>query len=191
MPRDKKGVQRYLGMIGFYRAYIKNFSKMAAPITKLLRDGERFGWSTDQERAFRQLNEALTADTCLALPDMDKEFVIQCDASIEGLGAVLAQEGELGLRPVAFASRQLNIHEKKYCISELEMLSAVWAVKKFLPYVEYSHFTIESDHKSLKSMLHSEGQNGRVLRWSMRLSGLDCEVKYRRGTCNLVADALP
>jgi hypothetical protein len=110
---------------------------------------------------------------------MNKEFTIQCDASHEGLGAVLTQEGEKGPRPIAFISRLLAAAERNYCISELEMLCVVWAVQKFAAYLEYSHFCIETDHQAIIGMMKNQNQFGRVLRWAMRLSGYDCEIKYR------------
>ena len=92
--------------------------------------------------------------------------------------------------PIAFTSRVLTPQETSYCITELECLAVVSAVQKFLPYIEHSHFTIETDHVALKNMLTMEEPSGRVRRWAMRLMGLDCTVVYRRGPTNLVADAL-
>lgn len=190
VPKTPKHIQRFLGFIGFYRAYIKDFSKIASPLTWLLRDNVPWHWGERQQRAFKELCAALTADTCLALPDMGKPFTIQCDASLEGLGAVLVQEHSLGPRPVAFASRQLLPAEKNYCITELETLGVIWATQKFIQYIEYSHFTVETDHRSLRTMMTLEEPSGRARRWFMRLMGLDCTISYRRGVCNIPADAL-
>ena len=189
-PRNPKEIQRFLGFIGFYRAYIVGFSKKAAPLTLLLRQDELWQWGEQQQRGFNDLREAMTSDSCLALPDMAKPFTIQCDACLEGLGAVLVQDGEKGPRPVAFASRLLLPAEKGYCITELEALSVVWAVNKFRQYVEHAHFVVETDHAALRTMLTIEEPSGRIRRWAMRLMGLDCTITYRRGTCNLSADAL-
>jgi hypothetical protein len=189
-PTTKKGIMRFLCLVGFYRAYVPYFSKTAAPLTLLLKKYQKFEWGKAQQTAFSSLCSALTSDTCMALPDMDKEFTIQCDASQEGLGAVLTQEGEKVPRPIAFISRVLLPAEKNYCISELEMLCVVWAVQKFSAYVEYSHFCIETDHQAIQGMMENQHQSGRVLRWAMRLSGYDFKIKYRKGTSNQAADAL-
>jgi hypothetical protein len=185
-----KALQRFLGAIGFYRAYILCFSLLAGALTKLLRKAEEWVWGEKQEKAFQDLKCALLADTCLDLPNMDEEFVISCDASTDGLGAVLAQQGDKGLRPIAFASRLLRAPEHNYCITELDCLAVVFAIQKFLPYIEHTHFTLETDHIALKYMLSMEEPSGRVRRWAMRLMGLDCTVVYKRGPTNLVADAL-
>jgi hypothetical protein len=129
-------------------------------------------------------------DIILTLPDLDKEFTISCDASYSGLGAVLQEQGDSGLRPIAFASRTLQPNEQKFCVTELECLSVVWAIQKFLPYIEYSHFTIETDHKDLQSIMDLKEPCGRVKRWAMRLASMNCTIIYRRGAQNLVADAL-
>jgi hypothetical protein len=134
--------------------------------------------------------DALLADVCLTLPDIDAEFTISCDAITEGLGAVLAQERKSGLRPIAFASRLLRPAEQNYCITELECLAVVYAVQKFLPYIEHTHFVIQTDHIALKNMLSMEEPSGRDRKWSMRLMGLDCTITYKRSPTNLVADAL-
>jgi hypothetical protein len=126
----------------------------------------------------------------LSLPDVEQEFIINCDASYSGLGSVLQQKRKFGLRPVAYASRTLQPNKQKFCITELECLSVVWAVQKFLPYFEESHFTVETDHKALQSILDLKETCGRVKRWAMQLASIDCTITYRRGTQNLVADAL-
>jgi hypothetical protein len=141
-----KALQRFLGAVGFYSAYIICFSLLAAALTKLLRKAEKWVWGEKQEKAFQDIKDALLADTCLALPNMDQEFVILCDASTDGLGAVLAQQGDKGLRPIAFASRLLRGAEHNYCITELECLAVVFAVQKFLAYIEHTHVTLETDH---------------------------------------------
>ncbi|KAF4514208.1 UNVERIFIED_CONTAM: hypothetical protein B566_EDAN019430, partial [Ephemera danica] len=189
-PHSVKCIQRFLGLCGFYRCYVKDFSLIAKPLTKLLRKNQSFLWLEKQQEAFNKLKYIMTHELILTLPDMDKEFVLSCDASGLGLGAVLQQEGEHGLRPIAFASRTLRPNETAFCISELECLSVVWATQKFMPFIECSHFKVETDHKALQSILDLKEPCGRLKRWAMRLASLNCTIIYRRGTQNLVADAL-
>lgn len=189
-PRNTKDIQRVIGTAGFYRLYIKSFSTIALPLTRLLKKNMKWKWEKEQQDAFEMLKNQITADTCLALPDMSKEFTIQTDASFEGIGSCLMQEGDLGPRPIAFASRTLTPCEQNYTISELEALAVVWSVNHFLPYVEMSHFKIETDHNILKTMLTADWPKGRIRRWALRLMGLDCEIKYRKGSANVVADML-
>jgi hypothetical protein len=172
-PTSRKGIMRFLGLVGFYRAYISIFIKRTAAFSKLLRKDQKFLWGREQQEASTSLCTALNSDTCMTLPHMSMEFTIQCDASHEGLGAVLTQEGEMGSSPIAFIIRLLVAAEKNYCISELEMLCVVWAVQKFSAYVEYSHFSNETDHQAIMGMMRNQNESGRVLRWEMRLSGYD------------------
>jgi hypothetical protein len=180
-PRDVKGVQRWLGTCVFFRNYVKDFSRIAAPLFKLVRKHEKFKWEEAQENAFELLKSALTADTCLMLPKMDEEFTIHVDSSLEGIGCCLMQQDTHGLRPVAFASRVLKEPEQSYCITELETLGVVYAVQKFKQYIEHSHVTIETDHAAIKYMLNQEYPSSRIKRWTMRLQGVDCTIKHRSG----------
>jgi hypothetical protein len=189
-PGDVRGLQRFLGLVGFFRDYVPSFSAIALPLTSLLCKKAEWRWGDKEDEAFRALRASVTASSCLALPDMDKEFRLFCDASFEGLGCALLQEGPKGLRPIAFASRALTPAEKNYHITELEALSVVWGVQRFQHYLEMSHFVIETDHESLKTMLTSEWPTGRVKRWALRLMGLDCQIQYRRGKLNTLADCL-
>ncbi|KAF4527214.1 hypothetical protein B566_EDAN006140, partial [Ephemera danica] len=134
---------------------------------------------------------ALSTLTALALPDMTKPFIIQCDACREGLGAALMQEDADGRRrPIAFASRLLAQRESRYNISELECLAVVWATSKFSHYVEMSEFIIETDHSALKNILTIDEPTGRIRRWAMRLMGQRCKITYRKGSHIKAADAL-
>jgi hypothetical protein len=103
-PISRNAIMRFLGLVGFYRAYIVGFSRIASPLSKLLKKDQRFLWGTEQQEAFPSLCSALTADTCMALLDMSNPFTIQCDTSYDGLGAVLMQDGDKGPRPIAFIS---------------------------------------------------------------------------------------
>ncbi|KAF4525817.1 hypothetical protein B566_EDAN009925 [Ephemera danica] len=127
----------------------------------------------------------------LAGSDMNKPFIIQCDASREGLGATLMQvDDDKRRRPVAFASRLLAPRESRYNISELECLAVVWATSKFSHYVEMSEFTVETDHAALRNILTIDEPTGRIRRWAMRLMGQRCIITYRKGSHMRAADAL-
>ena len=127
----------------------------------------------------------------LAFPDFEKEFLLETDASIKGLGAVLAQKQEdNSVRPVAYASRTLQPHEKNYGISEMEALGVVWAVKHFRPYLYGHHCKVYTDHQALKSLLNTPQPSGKLARWGMAVQELDLEVFHRSGKKNSNADAL-
>jgi hypothetical protein len=115
-PLNVTVVRSFLGMAGYYRRFIENFSKIAKPITELLKNNTKFEWSEACEKSFQELKERLTTAPVLTLPDI-KDFVVYCDASKQGLGCVLMQEGKV----VAYASRQLKKHEENYPTHDLEL----------------------------------------------------------------------
>ncbi|ODM88297.1 Transposon Ty3-I Gag-Pol polyprotein [Orchesella cincta] len=189
-PKNRKDIQRFLGFCGYYRHFIKDFSTIAKPITELLRKDNVFFWSIDAEKAFQTLKTELARASSLKLPDLGKPFIIQTDASDIGIGAILLQEQESILTPVYFHSRTLSQAERNYSTSEKECLAVVDAVKKFRPYIEFTHFSIETDHQALCWLKRLKEPTGRLARWSLELQGFDYEVVYRTGASNRAADAL-
>ena len=130
-PKSVKDVRSFLGLAGYYRRFIEGFSKIAKPMTDLLKKGKKFEWSDKAEESFQILKVKLTSAPVLTLPDTSKDFIIFCDASLLGLGCVLMQDGHA----VAYASRQLKPHEKNYPTHDLELAAVVHALKKWRPYL--------------------------------------------------------
>ena len=124
-PQNVKDIQSFLGLAGYYRRFIGNFSKIAKPMTELLKKEKKFMWTEDCETSFQELKQRLVTAPVLCLPDLQKDFQVYCDASRRGLGSVLMQDG----RVVAYASRQLKNHEKNYPTHDLELASVVHALK--------------------------------------------------------------
>ncbi|XP_064459039.1 uncharacterized protein LOC135369375 [Ornithodoros turicata] len=189
-PQDVKSLQRFLGMIGFYRQFIPRCSDMTQPLTWLLRKGARWSWGEAQENAFSALTEAIAQVTSLYLPDLNRPFVMQTDASDYGLGAVLLQQHEGELRPVAFASRTLTSPERNYTVTEKECLAIMFALNKFDMYLDGAKFAIQTDHQALAWLSRLKNPAGRLARWSLTLQRYDFSIEYRRGTSNKVVDAL-
>jgi hypothetical protein len=133
-------------LAGYYRRFIENFSKIAKPMTELLKKNKKFEWSEKAEEAFQLQKTKLTTAPVLALPDTSKEFVIYCDASLQGLGCVLMQDGHV----VAYASRQLKPHELNYPTHDLELAVVVHALKQWQHYLLGNRCELYSDHQSLK-----------------------------------------
>ena len=189
-PTDVSGIRTFLGMTGHYRQFIPNYANIAAPIQELVKPTVPWNWGSAQQHAFEQLKNILTSPPVLKLPDFSRKFkfTLQTDASDQGLGAVLCQEGEDGcLHPVAFASRRLTPPELKYHAQEKEALAIIWACEKFRPYLMGETFDVETDHSSLKWLLGT--QKGRLARWAMRLSDFDLTIKPKPGKKNGNADA--
>ncbi|GKA76189.1 putative reverse transcriptase domain-containing protein [Tanacetum coccineum] len=155
-------------------------------MTKLTQKKVNFVWGDKQEAAFQLLKQKLCSAPILALPEGSEDFIAYCDASKKGLGAVLMQREKV----IAYASRQLKIHEKNYTTHDLELGAVVFALKIWRHYLYGTKCTVFTDHKSLQHILNQKELNMRQRRWLELLSDYDCEIRYHPGKANVVADAL-
>ncbi|KAI3827455.1 hypothetical protein L1987_01530 [Smallanthus sonchifolius] len=160
-PKTPSEIRSFLGLAGYYRRFIENFSQIALPMTKLTRKETKFVWSPEQESAFQLLKEKLTKAPVLSLPDFTEDFVVYSDASHSGLGCVLMQRGKV----IAYASRQLKTHEVNYPTHDLELAAVVFALKIWRHYLYGAKCTIYTDHKSLKYFFDQKDLNMRQRRW--------------------------
>ena len=189
-PRKVKDIQSFIGLAGYYRKFISDFSKIAKPMTKLTKKTEKFVWTTEQQIAFDTLKEKLMTAPVLQYPDFTQEFNVTTDASDYAIGAVLSQ-GPVGSdRPIAYASRVLNRAEQNYSTTEKELLAIVWAVKHFRPYVYGVKFKIVTDHKPLTWLFSVNDPGSRLIRWRLKLEEYDYEIIHKAGRANANADAL-
>ncbi|WVZ70841.1 hypothetical protein U9M48_019477 [Paspalum notatum var. saurae] len=186
VPEVVKEVRGFLGLAGYYRRFIESFSKIAKPMTSLLEKGVPFIWSKERQAAFDELKKRLTTAPVLTLPDLTKSFTVYCDASKEGLGCVLMQEGKV----IAYASRQLRKHEVNYPTHDLELAAVVHALKIWRHYLFGNRCEIYTDHKSLKYIFTQNELNMRQRRWLELIKDYDLEIHYHLGKANVVADAL-
>src|ERR1044071_8924493 len=152
----------------------------------MTKKSEKFMWGEDQERAFRVLKEKLSSSPVLTLPEGSDDFVVYTDASHQGLGCVLMQRGKV----IAYASRQLKIHEKNYTTHDLELCAVVFALKIWRYYLYGTKCVVFTDHKSLQHIFNQKDLNMRKQRWVELLNDYDCEICYHPGKANVVADAL-
>ena len=190
-PRTVRDVRAWLGYSGYYRRFVKGYSKIAAPLHELLKKENEFNWTKQCDDAFEQLRQALMTAPVLAFPDMSKEFILNTDASTEAIGFVLSQIGDDNLEhPIAYNGRALRGSEKNWSITELEALALVVAIKEFHPYLAMRRFTVYTDHISLSWLREIKQHNGRLLRWSIMLQSYDFQVVYKTGKTNQNADAL-
>ncbi|GJT97793.1 reverse transcriptase domain-containing protein, partial [Tanacetum coccineum] len=185
-PKTPTEIRQFLGLAGYYRRFIEGFSKIAKPMTKLTQKKVKFEWSDKQEAAFQLLKQKLCSAPILALPEGSEDFIVYCDASIKGLGAVLMQREKV----ISYASRQLKIHEKNYTTHDLELRAVVFALKIWRHYLYGTKCTVFTDHKSLQHILDQKELNMRQRRWLELLSDYDCDIRYHPGKANVVADAL-
>jgi hypothetical protein len=175
----------FLGLTGYYRKFIKNYGKIAAPLTALLKKNS-FTWTPVVAQDFQTLKMAMCMTLVLALRDFTKTFVLECDASGKGIGVVLMQEG----RPLAFTSKQLSERNLGKSIYEKEILAILHAVDLWYPYLLGQWFQIKTDHQSLQYFLEQCISSPEQQKWVTKLFGYDYEIIYKKGKDNVVADAL-
>ncbi|GJR58940.1 putative reverse transcriptase domain-containing protein [Tanacetum coccineum] len=174
------------GEVVTYLRFIANFSKIAKPLTSLTQKNKKYVWGVEQEEAFQTLKSKLCDAPILSLPDGVEDFVVYCDASNQGLGCILMQRGKV----IAYASRQLKIHEKNYTTHDLELGAVVFALKTWRHYLYGTKSVIYTDHKSLQHIFDQKELNMRQRRWIELFSDYECEIRYHPGKANVVADAL-
>lgn len=190
-PTNIRQVRRFLGMAGWYMRFIRDYSGIAAPITDLIGKKGKFEWPSSAQTAFQHLKDCLTSAPVLHQPDFSRPFFIQCDASLVGVGSVLFQvTDDGGEHPIAFHSKKLNATQRKYSVTELECFAAVLSIKHFRAYVEMMPFTIITDHASLKWLMAQKDLGGRLGRWSLKLQSFNFDIQHRKGSANVVPDAL-
>jgi hypothetical protein len=160
-PTSVHQIRSFLGLAGYYRRFIPNFSKIAKPMTELLKKGVKFVWSEKCEKAFHTLHEHFTTAPVLAQPNNTKPFDVYCDASGTGLGCVLMQDN----RVIAYASRALQPHEQNYPTYDLELAAVIYALKICRHYLMGTHCNIYTNHRSLKYIFIQADLNMRQTRW--------------------------
>uniref|UniRef100_A0A0D3C3B2 Reverse transcriptase domain-containing protein n=1 Tax=Brassica oleracea var. oleracea TaxID=109376 RepID=A0A0D3C3B2_BRAOL len=184
-PTTITELRGFLGLTGYYRKFVKDYGIIAKPLTNLLKKG-KFEWSSPAEEAFNNLKTVMTTTPTLALPDFSTPFIIQTDASGEGIGAVLTQQG----RPIAYMSRSLGVQKQSWSTYAREMLAIVIAVCTWRPYLLGCRFTIQTDQRSLRYLLEQRILTPEQQKWMGKLVGYDYEITYCPGSANAAADAL-
>ena len=189
-PTSVREVRSFLGHAGFYRRFIKDFSKIALPLCNLLQKDATFDFNEECQRAFKKLKEVLTSAPVIQPPNWDLPFEIMCDASDYAVGAVLGQR--VGKLPhvIYYASRTLNDAQLNYSTTEKELLAVIFALEKFRSYLIGSKVIVYSDHAAIRYLLTKKDAKPRLIRWILLLQEFDLEILDKRGSENLVADHL-
>ena len=185
-PTNVSEVSSFLGLAGYYRKFVERFSKIATPLTNLLKKDQKFEWSDTCQHSFEELRQRLTTAPVLALPSGKDGYVVYSDASKQGLGCVLMQNG----RVIAYASRQLKKHEQNYPTHDLELAAVVFALKIWRHYLYGVPCRIFTDHKSVQYIFTQKELNLRQRRWLELIKDYDYTIEYHPGKANVVADAL-
>ncbi|KAE8662761.1 hypothetical protein F3Y22_tig00113145pilonHSYRG00200 [Hibiscus syriacus] len=185
LPKTLKSLRGFLGLTGYYRRFIKGYGEIAKPLTTMLKK-DQFQWTEESKAAFEFLKGAMCHSPVLALPNFNKSFWLETDASSRGIGAVLSQEG----RPVAYLSRALGPRQLDLSIYEKEYLAILMAISKWRHYLEGGPFIIKTDHEALKHLQEQKLTTSIQKKWLTKLLGLDYVIQYRKRRHNLAADAL-
>ena len=191
-PKTKKQTRSFLGLTGYYRDYIEDYSKIAAPLTDLTKKGnpDKVNWGGKEEDAFQLLKQKLISGPILRMPKIDESYILRTDASDIGVGAVLLQEFQDGLFPIAYASKKLLPREQNYSVIERECLGIVFGVNKFQRYLYGKMFTLQTDHAPLGWLMRSKLQNARCMRWALYLQAYRFNIEVIKGKENVGSDYL-
>ena len=196
-PRIATQVRSFLGAGNVYRRFVKNFSGITKPLNSMLKKDARPSWGNhgpDAVEAFETLKRKLISPPVLALLKRGRPYMIDTDTSAYQLGAKLLQQQDPSKPkewvPVEYWSKTLNSAEQNYSATERECYSVVWAVTTLRPYIEWQKFTLRTDHDALRWLLTLSDPSGRLMRWRLRLSEFDFEIKYRPSRVHQVPDAL-
>ncbi|GKB17527.1 reverse transcriptase domain-containing protein [Tanacetum coccineum] len=189
-PTTVKGIRSFLGHAGFYRRFIKDFSKISRPKTHLLEKNTPFIFSEDCILAFQTLKKKLTEAPILIAPNWDQPFEITCDASDYAIGAVLGQRIKKHFRPIHYASKTMTEAESNYTTTEKETLAVVYAFEKFRSYLIMNKSVVYTDHSALKYLFNKKDAKARLLRWVLLLQEFDFKVIDTKGAENYAADHL-
>lgn len=192
-PSTRRQLRRFLGMTGYYRGFCRNFSTVVAPLTGLLSPSVTFCWSVECQRAFETAKALLCCSPVLSAPNFAKAFKLEVDASAVGAGAVLVQEDSDGIdHPVCYFSRKFNKAQTRYSTIEQETLALLLALQYFEVYVGSSAYPIEvfTDHNPLVFLSRMYNHNQRLMRWALFVQGVPLVIRHKKGSENIVADAL-
>ena len=189
-PTNIKEVRSFLGLASYYRRYIKGFADVARPLHRLTEKARAFLWDEECEDAFQTLKDKLQQAPILAYPNPEGDFLLDTDASGDGIGAVLSQIQEGEERVIAYASRTLSRPERNYCVTRRELLAVVVYLKYYKQYLYGRRITIRTDHAALRWLLNFKNPEGQVARWLEVIGGYDYTIVHRPGKKHGNADGL-
>ena len=189
-PTTVKGIRSFLGHAGFYRRFIRDFSKIARPLCRLLEKDTKFNFDESCQNSFEEIKSRLVEALVIVKLDWNKEFEIMCDASDYAMGAVLGQKANKVFKAIYYSSKTFNEAQENYSTTEKEMLVMVFACEKFRPYISGSHVIIHTDHAAIKYLMAKKEAKPRLIRWILLLHEFNLEIKDKKGCDNVIVDHL-
>ena len=189
-PTTVKSIRSFLGYAGFYRRFIKDFSKISRPLCRLLKKDANFDFDESCRSAFVEIKSRLVSAPVMLTPDWSNAFEIMCDASDYVMGAVLGQRTEKIFKAIYYARKTFNEAKENYSTTEKEMLAMVFSCEKIRPYILGSHVVIHTDHAAIKYLMAKKDAKPRLIRWVLLLQEFDLEIKDKKGSYNVIEDHL-
>ncbi len=191
-PHDITSTKSFLGLINYYRKFIKNISELSLPLNRLTKKSIRWQWNDEAEYAFQTLKHILTSDSVLIYPDFSKQFFLCTDASNYCIGAILEQEvnDEGDRRPIMYLSRTLSGNEKNWTTTEKELLALIWALGQCKGLIYGQKLFVVTDHEPLKWILNKKDLSQRLMRWALQLQDYNLTIITKPGKRHQNADAL-
>ena len=189
-PNRVKAVRQFVGFVGYYRRFVKNFAELVEPLVALTRKGAPFIWTDEQQTAFDALKACLLSAPILGFPTEEGRFVLDTDASLFAVGGVLNQIQNEEEVVIAYASCSLQISQCRYCTTRQEMLAAVVMCTHFRSYLRGSQFTLRTDHSSLRWLQKLKNEDGMLARWYLLLGQFSVTFEYRPGSQHANADGM-
>ena len=189
-PTTVKGIRSFLGHAGFYKRFIKDFSKISRPLCRLLEKDAKFDFDESCRAAFEEIKSRLVSVPIMLTPDWNKKFEIMCDASDYAMGVVMGQRTEKIFKVIYYASKTFNEAQENYSTIKKEMLEMVFACEKFRTYILGSHVIIHTDHATIRYLMAKKDVKPRLIRWVSPLQEFGLEIKNKKGSDNVIADHL-
>lgn len=190
IPKTVHQLRQFLGLISYFRKFIRNCALLSSPLTKLLKKDQPWTWNSEHDLAFSTLKDSLTSQNVLTLFNPEKECVLYTDASREGLAGILMQVTDDGEKPIHYYSRQTTEDEKKYHSFELELLAVVQSLAKFRQYLLGTHFRLVTDCNAVRYALTKKDIIPRIARWVLSTQEFSYDIVHREGTRMQHVDAL-
>ena len=189
-PTTVKGIRSFLGHAGFYKRFIKEFSKISRPLCRLLEKDAKFNFDESCIFEFDEIKFRLVTTPIMVIHDWNSKFEIMCNASDFAMGAILGQRTKKLFKAICYASKTFNEAQENYSTTKKEMFEMVFACEKFRPYILGSHVIIHTDHSAIRYLMAKKDVKPRLIKWVLLLQEFDMGIKDKKGSDNVIADHL-